>query len=272
MIIKAVFDDLLPITDPEDIRKYKGFMPLETPITKEKLATYSKEDCSENGYYKIMLFYYFFELTKRVDLKTIEGDLQILLDMPTIEEMPQMDEILGELRKRISGQKWFGYKLELGYPDQFPTIITRLLVPLFAEGLYVELNLKPFTYEELHDGEAEASKINEEEGAEEASKIAEEEHTVLIVGVSDKLIIKNTWEEAESSVAFEEIIELEEELFAVDVLYFMFSRDLEKYEFDSFRGAADELYEFISPTKGGKRTKKRKKSKANTKRYNRRLL
>ena len=252
MIIKAVFDDLLPITEDEDIRNCKRFMPLETPVTAEQLATYSEERCSRNGYIKIMLFYYFFELTKRVDLRTIEGgeDLQRLLDLPSIEEMPQVDEILPELREKIREQKWFGYKLHLGYPEQFPTIITELLVPLFKAGLYVELNLKPFSDDDLDD----------EEG----------EHTVLIVGISDgKLIIQNTWEEAESIVAFEEIIELEGEVFAVDVLYFMFPLDLGKYEFDSYRGAADELFAFVkTPIKGGKKTRKRKR----TRRYNRKLL
>jgi len=233
MIIKAVFDPLLPMT-PEDLIKYESCMPLVTPVTLETLATYSEERCSENGYLKIMLFYYFFELTKLADLETIEGvELQPLLEMPPI---PQIDAWIFATLKESIKNKWFGYKLELGDPSTFKKITTNLLVPLFRGGFYAELELRPYD-----EGE-----VDKDDG-----------HFVLIVGLTEdgKLIIKNSWDEHETHVQFEEIIELEGELFAVDILHFIFPHELGEYVFESYD--ADVLFKFVDKhtKRGGKKRK-----------------
>jgi len=213
--------------DEADNEKYKSCMPLVTPMRE----TYSIERCSKHGYLKIMLFYYFFELTKQMNIRSINGPaIQSLLAMPEIAEVDV--HLFDELKPHIKTD-WFGYELRLGHPTYYPEIQERLLRKLFRRGLYFELGLNPLV---------------EEEHAEEEKN----DHIVLIVGLNDgTLIIKNSWDEATSNVPFTEVIELEGQSFVVDELYFMFPHDFGEYDFDCYD--AEKLYAFIESIVGGKK-------------------
>lgn len=215
LIVRAVFDPLLKMTE-EDTVKYQSCMPLETPMN----ATYSEEKCSKNGYLKIMLFYYFFELTQQLDLHSINGPaIQQLLN---VELMPPLFD---ELKPHINTD-WFGYQVQLSDPDLFPLIQEKIIKPVLDSGFYLELGL-----------ESERT-----------------QHLVLIVGVDDGLVIKNSWDDVTTSVPFLDEIELEGEMFSPQELFFILDRDFQEYEFESYQ--IDMLFRLLNPSGGKKRRTK----------------
>ena len=178
MIIKSVFDPLLPMT-PEDLTLYAKCMPLKSPITTEELSAYSEETCSKNGYIKIMLFYYFFESAKRTGLPTLQGDvIKDLLALRPLE--PSVvginEKVFDELRGKFD-PNWFGYQIQLDYyPGEpaayFDEIQKKAIRPILRLGGYLELGLEDYK---------------------EDRKRGRQKHIVLIVGEDERGIhIKNT--------------------------------------------------------------------------------
>jgi hypothetical protein len=232
MIIHLFFDKYLPMNE-EELNDYGRCMPLETPPTR----TYTEADCSKNGYLKIMLFYYFFHLAKKMDIPSIKGNLiQQLLNMPPIEEV---DVHLFDGLPRIT-EPVFGYQIQLDNPSLLPDILNKVIKPILRSGFYFELGLEEILYE-----------------SEES--IPPAQHIVLIVGAeSGNVGIKNSWGDSLNVVLFDEVIELGDESFKLIDLFFVIPNDYGKYAFHP--GNMDELYRLLEttpprPLTGGKKRK-----------------
>ena len=260
MIIHLVFDELLPMNHKE-LGQYSECMPLTTPMT----DNFSIERCSENGFLKIMLFYYFFYLSKKLDLPSIKGDrIQELLKMPPIDEVDI--RLFDHLRDRIN-KNVFGYHIQLDDSELFPEILERAIKPILRLGVYLELGLQPII----------------EESDEEDEEAFNPGHIVLIVAADEyNISIKNSWDDFINHVPFEEVIELEEDSFRTDDIFFVIPNDFGKYEYDN--RDMDELYSYLNP-KGGKKRKTKygqrrnhhkskviRASRKRTKTYNKRRL
>jgi len=249
MIIHLVFDPLLGDMNETELEKYRVFMPLKTPMPPE--GTYSVEKCSEKGYLKIMLFYYFFHLAQNVDDPSIRGDrIQELLRMP---EIPQVDVHLFDTLKARMKSSVFGYQVQLDNTELLPDILKKAINPLLQLGFYIELGLETV--------------ITEEYDSDDETGIPPGQHIVLIVGSEEAqgaeenvnlVVIKNSWGGEESKVPFEEVILLEDESFSVVDLFFLLPYDFGKYSFD--RRNMEELYGLLAqiphpPPEGGKKRK-----------------
>jgi hypothetical protein len=217
MIIRSVFDPLLKMT-PEESDKYKKCMPLVTPITQETLESYSIERCSEKGYIKIMLFYYFFELTKRLNSPTImKTNFQELLAMPLLKPpVPGInEEVFDNLRGKIS-QNWVGFQIQLDDLDLLPEIQSNAIRPILNLGGYLALGLD----------------ILEKRKKKEIP----EKHIVLVVGEDkDGVHIKNSWGTLMEIVKFTQVIKLNNGKFKTDTkpidLFFMLEVPLKSTTF-----------------------------------------
>jgi len=235
MIIHLVFDPLIGDMNETELRRYSDFMPLQIPMP--PTGTYSVEKCSEKGYFKIMLFYYFFHLAQRLDIRSIKGTrIQELLRMP---EIPEVDVHLFDTLKARMKPSVFGYQVQLDNIELLPDIFEKAIKPVLQLGFYLELGLETVITE--YDSDDETS-------------IPPGQHIVLIVGSEETqgaseekvnlVVIKNSWGGAESKAPFEEEILLEDESFSVVDLFFLLPYDLGKYSFD--RRNMEELYGLLS--------------------------
>jgi hypothetical protein len=143
MIVNVVFDPLLPMTT-EELTLYEECMPLRTPIRPETLASYSEKRCSRNGYIKIMLFYYFFELAQRTGVPTLEGTViqKFLALEPLVPNVHGINEEVFAHLKDTFSPNWFGFHIQLDDTDLFPEIQERAIRPILRLSGYLELGLE----------------------------------------------------------------------------------------------------------------------------------
>ena len=237
MIIRSVFDPLLPMT-PEESERYESCMPLVTPVTSETLATYSEERCSENGYIKIMLFYYFFELTKRSGICTIRRtSFSELLAMPPLDVPGINEEVFAKLRGSFN-LNWFGFQLQLDDIDLFPDIQRKVIRPILDLGGYLALGVEFVDKKRKRD--------------------ITEKHIVLVVGEDERGIhIKNSWNSPIDIVRFIHTIVLDRRVPAKPIdLFFILPVEFGIYSFHP--NNMNDLYRLLesSPTGGKKRKTK----------------
>ena len=242
MIVNVVFDPLLPMS-PAELKLYEDCMPLKTPVTPEILASYSEERCSRNGYIKIMLFYYFFELAQRTGVPTLQGTvIQDFLALEPLHVPGINEEAFAHLRGTFDPH-WFGFHIQLDDEDLFPEIQERAIRPILLLSGYLELGL---------------------EDDKPKGKRGRQQHMVLIVGEDERGIhIKNSWGKLldikpfQKKIIFGGIGEKKDVFNAID-LFFILPVASTQYSFHPFN--MDLLYDLLSKiqprlSKGGKKRK-----------------
>ena len=254
MIIKAIFEDELKLNDIED-QRYKRCMPLETPLTPRNIKNYSEQKCSRNGYIKIMLFYYFFYLAQQMDIHVNGTGIQALLAMPPLgpldPDIPKIDEsVFDRFRPLAVKTPFFGYQIMLD-DINLDLILRHVIIPVLKLGFYLELGL----VSTIKDVSAETDDSVDLDASDEEG-VRPSKHIVLIVGVErDKVIIKNTWNDAENLISFVPAIELEREHFKAYDLFFILPHNFGKYIYNL--RDIEQLYGAIASLRpvGGKKRK-----------------
>jgi len=238
MVIKALSGDRFKLDDVENF-KYKRCMPLETPLTKYNSIKYSIPKCSNGGYVKIMLFYYFFRLAKQLNTDPVGSGIQELLTMPPLK--PCINEIeIDESKfvkfKQIADKRpHFGYQVTLDLVV-LSHIYNKVILPVLKLGYYLELGLQSTGTDDSVDLDSPVKK----------DKLPK--HMVLIVGTEDgKLRIRNTWKYDENIEPFEDKIVLETESFKPFDLFFILPHNFEEYVYDHTN--IEILYESIASIK-----------------------
>ena len=255
MIIKAIFEDELKLNDIEN-QRYKRCMPLETPLTAANNKKYSEHTCSKNGYIKIMLFYYFFYLGQQMYSKINGPGIQALLAMPPLGPLepgtPKINEASFESLKPLAVKTpFFGYQIMLDVDEQLPDILKNVIIPVLHLGFYLELGLVS-TGTDVSVGTDESVDLD----ASDEERVRPSKHIVLIVGVEgDKVLIKNTWRDAENLIPFEHAIVLEREDFKAYDLFFILPHNFGKYVYN--HEDIEEVYGAIASLRpvGGKKRK-----------------
>ena len=230
--------------------------------TNKKRYEYTKEECSDNGYFKIAFFYYFYDFLNENDI--ITKDLsKSKYDMTSlIEEMPENDEKEQELKHSLLGAiestrlKWKQVRIDVN-KRMIEIIINHIIKPILNLNLYIRMSL-------TRD---------------------ESRHSVLLVGLDEakkQYLIKNSWGDDLDTIPFGVSIDLRKHKYILDRLYLLLPMPLDYPEPNPSYTEHSDMQElirwihqyttdarsflpstFLSDRMGGK--SKRKRSKRKTK-------
>jgi hypothetical protein len=250
---------------PSDRAQYKKCLT-DHPVNTDKTRyEYTKEECSDNGYFKIAFFYYFYDFLNENDIVTKDLSKSKYDMKSLIEAMPEDDEKEQELKHSLlgsiesSGLKWKQVRVNV-HESMIRMIRTHIIKLVLNLNLYVRMSLT------RTDGK----------------------HSVLLVGLDEakkQYLIKNSWGDELDAVPFGVSIDLRERKYVFDQLHLLLPMPLDYPEpnpsYTLEHSDMQELIQwihqyttdarsflpsvFLSDRMGGK--SKRKRSKRKTKKY-----
>ena len=255
------------VLTPSDRAKYKKCLT-DHPVNTDKTRyEYTKEECSDNGYFKIAFFYYFYDflndnviVTK--NLSKSKYDIKSLIDA-----MPQDDEKEQELKYSLlgaiesSGLKWKQVRIDVN-KSMIETIINHIIKPILNLNLYIRLSL------------------TKDEGR----------HSVLLVGLDEakkQYLIKNSWGDELDAIPFGVSIRLRGHEYTLDKLHLLLPMPLGypepnpsyTVEHSDMHALIEWVHQyttdapgflppaFLSDRRGGKSKKRSKRAKRKTKKF-----
>ncbi len=251
--------------NPSDRAKYKKCLTDHPLNTYKKRYEYTKEECSDNGYFKIAFFYYFYDFLNDNDIVTKDLSKSKYDIKSLIEEMPEDNEKEQELKHSLlgsiesSGLKWKQVRINVN-KRMIETIINHIIKPILNLNLYIRMSL------------------TKDEGR----------HSVLLVGLDEakkQYLIKNSWGDELDAVPFGVSIDLRSHEYTLDKLHLLLPMPLDYPEPNhSYTVEHSDMHAliqwihrytmdspgFLSPTflsdrRGGKT--KRKRAKRKTKKF-----
>jgi len=186
---------------PSDRTQYKKCLTDHPVNTDKKRYEYTKEECSDNGYFKIAFFYYFYDFLNENDIVTQDLSKSKYDMTSLIEEMPENDEKEQELKHSLlgsiasSGLKWKQVRIGVNV-TMIETIINHIMKPILNLNLYIRMSLTK----------------------------DESRHSVLLVGLDEdkkQYLIKNSWGDELDTIPFGISVDLRSHEYTLDRLHLL---------------------------------------------------
>jgi len=189
------------VLTPSERAQYKKCLtdhPLNTDKTRHE---YTKEECSDNGYFKIAFFYYFYDFLNDNDVVTKDLSKSKYDIKSLIEAMPQDDEKEQELKHSLlgsiegSGLKWKQVRIDVN-KRMIEMIINHIIKPILNLNLYIRMSL-----------------IKEDS-----------RHSVLLVGLDEakkQYLIKNSWGDELDTIPFGVSVDLRSHKYTLNRLHLL---------------------------------------------------
>jgi hypothetical protein len=211
LVLQNVCHLLLNLTlTPTDRVQYKKCLTDHPVNTNKKRYEYTKEECSDNGYFKIAFFYYFYDFLNEngiftKDLSKSKYDMTSL-----IKAMPEDDEKEQELKHSLldsiesSGLKWKQVRIDV-HESMIKIIINHIIKPILNLNLYIRMSLTK------RDGK----------------------HSVLLVGLDEtkqQYLVKNSWGDELDTIPFGVSIDLRRHEYLFDRLHLLLPMPLDYTE------------------------------------------